>query len=363
MNRPSKKMLQPDGLESWLHPKQNPLIISGPCSAESHEQVMATARQLHDTGLVSAFRSGVWKPRTRPGAFEGHGERALQWLREVHQEFGFPIAVEVATPKHIEACLKAGIHILWIGARTSVNPFSVQELAEALKGVDIPVMVKNPLNPDLALWAGVIERFYINGIRKIAAVHRGFNTYEKSRFRNEPLWNIPIRLKSMFPELPVLCDPSHIAGRRSLLHEVAQQALLLDMDGLMIEAHHNPPEALTDAAQQLTPKNLVSLIQKLKIPVSPPLNPCMELEKLRSKIDEFDSQLINILAMRMQIVNEIAQYKKDCKMTVFQLRRWNTIIETRLQEGVQKGLSEQFLRSLLDLIHKESIELQSKIIT
>lgn len=358
----TQRQLETEPIESWLPAKHKPLIISGPCSAESREQVLDTAARLHATGLVSAFRSGIWKPRTRPGAFEGHGQAALEWLKEVHEKYGFPITVEVATPKHVEECLKAGIHILWIGARTSVNPFSVQELAEALKGVDIPVMVKNPLNPDLALWIGVIERFYMKGITKLAAIHRGFNTYEKSRYRNEPLWNIPIDLKSNFPDLPVLCDPSHIAGRRNLIQDVAQQALLLDMNGLMIEAHCNPEKALTDAAQQVTPEDLALLVNSLKIPTTAEENPCKELDIMRKRIDELDYQLINTLSKRMQIVYEIAHLKADCKMTVLQVKRWNQIIESRLQEGVEKGLTEKFLKDLLDLIHKESIELQSKII-
>ncbi|MBW6480352.1 MAG: bifunctional 3-deoxy-7-phosphoheptulonate synthase/chorismate mutase type II [Bacteroidales bacterium] len=361
MEAPAKQ-LQVQPIESWLPAVHKPLIISGPCSAESREQVLETAARLHATGMVSAFRSGVWKPRTRPGAFEGHGEKALEWLKEVNELYGFPLTVEVATPKHAEACLKAGIHILWIGARTSVNPFSIQELAESLKGVDIPVMVKNPLNPDLALWIGVIERFYMNGITKLAAIHRGFNTYERSRYRNEPLWNIPIDLKSNFPELPLICDPSHIAGKRSLLQEVAQQALLLDMNGLMIEAHCSPEKALTDAAQQLTPEDLSLMVNRLRIPTTAEENPCKELEILRKRIDEFDNQLINTLSKRMQIVNEIAHLKADCKMTILQVKRWNQIIETRMQEGIEKGLSEKFLKDFLDLIHKESIELQSKII-
>lgn len=356
------KQIQPQNIEQWLPARHKPLLISGPCSAESREQVITTAAQLQATGLVSAFRAGVWKPRTRPSSFEGHGKTALAWLKEVKETYGFPLAVEVATPAHVEACLEAGIDILWVGARTSVNPFSVQELAEALRGVDIPVMVKNPLNPDLALWMGVLERFYMSGITKLAAIHRGFNTYEKSRFRNEPLWNIPIELKSSFPELPLICDPSHIAGKRNLIAEVTRQALLLDMNGLMIESHHMPSEALTDAAQQLKPVDLHTIFSKLTVPESAEENPCFELEILRKRIDEFDNQLIGILSKRMHVVEEIARLKSDCKMTILQVRRWNTIIRTRMEMGKEKGLDEKFLKNLLDLIHKESIELQSRII-
>lgn len=349
-------------LSSWLPARSEPLVISGPCSAESREQVLATASALHKSGLVTAFRSGIWKPRSRPNGFEGRGEPALQWLKEVHHQYGFQLAVEVATPKHVEACLKEGIHILWIGARTSVNPFSIQELAEALKGVDIPVMIKNPLNPDLALWIGVIERFYLSGITKIAAIHRGFNTYEKTKYRNQPLWDIPVKLKSLFPQLPVICDPSHIAGQRGFLKEVAQQALLLDMEGFMIEAHHDPDKALTDAAQQVKPHDLEKLIRSLNIPVTSADNCCRDLEILRNKIDECDFQLIQALSKRMKLVNDIAYIKKDCKMTVLQIKRWNNIIATRMEEGLKKGLNDEFLKNLLDLIHKESIEIQSRII-
>jgi chorismate mutase len=350
-------------LNQWLPHREGPLIISGPCSAESREQVLETARLLKETGIVSAFRSGIWKPRTRPNEFEGHGIPALKWLTEVKQMYGFPVAVEVATPRHVEACLKEGTDILWIGARTSVNPFSVQELAEALRGVDIPVFIKNPLNPDLKLWMGVIERFLLSGITKLAAVHRGFNTYEKSRYRNEPLWEIPVKLKSHYPELPVLTDPSHIAGHRNLLREVIQHALLLDTSGFMIESHYNPDAALTDARQQVTPADLATLFEEIDIPLISEQSPCRDLEIFRCQIDEIDSALINLLSRRMDVVRDIARIKKECRMTVLQLKRWNTIIKTRTAEGEEKGLSLDFLRNLLDIIHKESIEIQSKEIS
>jgi chorismate mutase len=356
------KKLNIASLSQWFGKGSRPFIISGPCSAESREQVLATAEGLHQTGMVSAFRSGIWKPRTRPGAFEGHGAPALKWLTEVKQTYNMPVAVEVATPAHVEACLKEGIDILWVGARTSVNPFSVQELAEALRGVDIPVMIKNPLNPDLALWVGVIERFYNGGLTRIAAIHRGFNTFEKSRYRNEPLWEIPIKLKTIFPELPLLCDPSHIAGQREYLQEIIQRALLLDMDGFMIESHIDPSCALTDAAQQVTPHELKAMITGMEI-LAGGSDPCRELEVLRSKIDELDGLLVNLLAKRMDVVRDIATVKKECKITVLQLKRWNHIIESRTQDGIAKGLSREFLSHMLDLIHKESIEIQSRIIT
>ncbi len=350
-------------ISQWLKPKASPLIISGPCSAESRDQVMETARLLHQTGIVSAFRSGIWKPRTRPGAFEGNGVPALEWLKEVKQTYGFPLTVEVATTQHVEDCLKAGIDILWIGARTSVNPFSVQELAESLRGVDIPVMIKNPLNPELALWIGVIERFLMAGITKLAAVHRGFNTYEKTRYRNEPLWDIPIKLKSALPSLPIICDPSHIAGHRDYLKEIAQQALLLDVAGFMIETHCNPKAALTDADQQILPSELVELVGNLTIPVHTEDNPCRDLDFIRNRIDELDNSLITILSRRMNLVRDIARIKRDCKMTVLQVNRWNSIVESRTNDGMKKGLSEKFIRNVLDNIHQESIEIQSRIIS
>ena len=349
-------------LSSWLRAQASPLIISGPCSAESRDQVIKTASRLHATGVVSAFRSGVWKPRTRPSGFEGHGELALQWLKEVKETFGFPIAIEVATPQHIELSLRYGMDILWLGARTSVNPFSVQEITEALKGVDIPVMVKNPLNPDLTLWIGVIERLVLAGITKIAAIHRGFNTYEKSKFRNEPLWDIPVKLKSHFPSLPVLSDPSHIAGQRHLVAEVTQKALLLNSDGFMIESHYDPSIALTDASQQLTPEQLSEMVHNLKIPVKNEENPCGEMEALRNRVDDLDNRLLDILAKRMQIVEDIAKIKKECKMGILQLNRWQTILDTRIKSGREKGLGKEFLQSMLELIHKESIEIQSGIL-
>jgi chorismate mutase len=350
-------------VNQWLIQAEGPLIISGPCSAESREQVLETAKRLKETGIVSAFRSGIWKPRTRPNEFEGHGIPALKWLTEVKEKFNLPVAVEVATPRHVEACLKENIDILWIGARTSVNPFSVQELAEALKGVDIPVLIKNPLNPDLKLWIGVLERFMLTGINKIAAIHRGFNTWEKTRYRNEPLWEIPVKLKSLFPDLPVLTDPSHIAGNRELIREVVQHALLLDTAGFMIESHYSPDDALTDARQQITPAELALLFQDMDIPRASVQNPCRDLEIFRCKIDEIDSTLINLLSKRMEVVRDIAKIKKECHMTVLQLKRWNNIIQTRTAEGEDKGLSREFLRNLLDIIHKESIEIQSKEIS
>lgn len=349
-------------LSSWLPSAAQPLLISGPCSAESREQVLAIARALAQTGMVSAFRAGIWKPRTRPGAFEGQGLHALEWLQEVRERYAFPLAVEVATTSHVEACLKAGIDIIWIGARTSVNPFSVQEIAESLRGIDTPVMIKNPLNPDPALWAGVIERFYLSGVRRIAAIHRGFNTFEKTRYRNQPIWQIPIELKSIFPGLPLLCDPSHIAGQRQWIPEIAQQALDLDMDGLMIESHCHPEQALTDPAQQLTPDELTRLMKKLRISDAAEDRPMRELQKLRRAIDDYDHQMLQILAKRMDTVRDIAIWKKNQQITILQIKRWTDIMQDRIQAGSRLNLDKTFLHDILCLIHQQSIEIQSQII-
>ncbi|MFW5758362.1 MAG: chorismate mutase [Bacteroidota bacterium] len=351
-----------NGLHTWFNNFSHPLIISGPCSAESYDQVMKTANALHDTGLVSVFRSGIWKPRTRPNGFEGRGEEALQWIVEAKERFGFLTTVEVATPAHVELCLKHGIDLLWIGARTSVNPFSIQELADTINGVDIPVLVKNPVNPDLNLWIGVLERFYKAGIKKLAAVHRGFTIFEKTPYRNAPLWEIPIELKRLFPELPVLCDPSHIAGNRELIPDVAQKAFLLDMNGLMVETHIDPANAMTDAAQQLTPQQLVQLIENLDIPDSSAHTPCKEIEVLRSKIDDCDFKLIQSLADRMELVKQIALLKKECKLPVLQVNRWNQILETRIKAAELKGMNREMIKKVLELIHAESISLQTRII-
>jgi len=352
--------LNPLALNTWLTDFSHPLIISGPCSAESHDQVMKTSSALHDTGVVSVFRSGIWKPRTRPSGFEGRGEEALKWIAEVKERYGFLTTVEVATPAHVEMCLKHGVDILWIGARTSVNPFSVQELADTLRGVDIPVLVKNPVNPDLNLWIGVLERFFKAGITKIAAVHRGFTIFEKTPYRNAPLWEIPIELKRLFPGLPVLCDPSHIAGNRELIYDVAQKALLLDMNGLMIETHIDPSNAMTDAAQQLTPHQLAHLIENLDIPDPSAHTPCQEIEVLRSKIDDCDFRLINSLADRMELVKQIAVLKKECKFPVLQINRWNQILETRIKAAQLKGVNQEMTKKILELIHAESINLQTR---
>jgi chorismate mutase len=339
------------------------MIISGPCSAESEKQVMETAKALKKSGGVHIFRSGIWKPRTRPGSFEGVGEEGLQWLNRVKEEVGFRTAVEVAAPGHIEKALKFNIDLLWIGARTTSNPFSVQELAESLKGVDVPVLVKNPINPDLGMWIGALERFYNSGIRKLGAVHRGFYPFEPTKLRNIPKWEVPIELKTRYHNLPLFCDPSHISGTKEYIKEISQKALDLNMNGLMIEAHITPREALSDVAQQLSPGELSRLLKQLVFrEIS-----CEDrkfadmLESLREQIDSIDKQILELLAQRMSVVGEIGKYKSQNRVTIFQLRRWEKIISSRVKQGLKLGLSENFIKHLLELVHKESIQKQTEI--
>lgn len=349
-------------LSQWLPTNEKPLVISGPCSAESRGQVLETAYRLAAVPQVKVFRAGLWKPRTRPSAFEGVGEAGLEWLTEVQQETGLLTTVEVARPEHVEACLKHKVDILWLGARTVVNPFSVQELADVLKGVDIPVMVKNPLNPDLALWMGALERLNKSGINKLVAIHRGFYYYHHALYRNQPMWEIPIELQRRVPGLPVICDPSHISGRRDLLLQISQKALDLEMDGLIIESHSDPDKALTDAAQQITPEDLALLISSLVIRERQG-NKDFEthLEKLRREIDKMDAELLDILSKRLKIVDEIGQYKKENNITILQIRRWSDIIYDRLNLGSKFGLDREFLLNMLQLVHEESIRRQEII--
>ena len=351
-------------LNNWI-PKGNlPLVISGPCSAETHDQVMDTARKLAAIPQVKVFRAGLWKPRTRPSAFEGVGEVGLQWLKDVQQETGLLTAVEVARPEHVEACLKNNVDILWLGARTVVNPFSVQELSEVLKGVDIPVMVKNPLNPDITLWLGALERLNQAGIKKLAAIHRGFYYYRHALYRNQPMWEVPIELQRQVPDLPVICDPSHISGRRDLLLQVSQKALDLEMAGLMIESHSDPDHALTDANQQITPSELETLLGSLIVRQTKGNKEFeTKLEMLRREIDKMDAELLDILSRRMQIVDEIGQYKKENNITILQIRRWSDIIFDRLNLGSRIGLDREFLLQMLQLVHEESIRRQEGIMS
>jgi chorismate mutase len=347
-------------LNDWL-PSQKPLLISGPCSAESPEQVMQTAKQLGDSGLVSVLRAGIWKPRTRPNSFEGVGKEALTWLVDAAKTNHLKSATEVANVQHVESCLKAGVDILWIGARTSGNPFSVQEIADSLKGVDIPVLIKNPINPDLQLWMGALERINSSGITKIGAIHRGFSNAGKSIYRNQPMWDIAIELKALCPFLPLFCDPSHIAGNRELIPNIAQRAMDLDMDGLMIETHPTPDEAWSDAKQQITPQQLIELISGLQIrQVSSESKEFIsQLEKLRASIDKVDHNIFSWLSERMELVEQIGDYKKANDVTILQVDRWNEIKKTRKKLGNQLGLSEEFVMDLVRIIHKESIRKQT----
>jgi chorismate mutase len=350
-------------LHDWLSlPQGKPLIIAGPCGAESEQQVLKTAHAIKENSLVKIFRAGVWKPRTRPDSFAGAGDIALEWLKKVKQETGLLTTVEVATPDHVEKALKAGIDVLWIGARTTVSPFAMQELAESLRGIDIPVMVKNPINPELDLWKGALERINRAGIKKLVAIHRGFFTFEKTFYRNQPNWQLPIELKISCPQLPVICDPSHICGSTEFIPEVAQKALDLDMSGLMIESHIYPAKALSDAKQQLTPGELTHLLNSLVYRSSANRSAeNNELKELRIMIDEIDSRLLQSVSERLNIVDKIGRYKKENNVTIFQLDRWKEIIRTRTGLGESLGLKKDFIKSLLQLVHKESIRIQTKV--
>jgi len=350
-------------LNNWFQNLSEPLIIAGPCSAESEEQVLKTAKQIADLGKVSVYRSGVWKPRTRPGNFEGIGEDALQWLKSVKSETGLLIAVEVANADHVTKAINADVDILWIGARTTSNPFSVQELADCLKGYDKPIMVKNPINPDVQLWVGALERFYKAGVTKLAAIHRGFYPFEATTLRNIPKWEIPIELKSMCHDLPIICDPSHIAGNTEYIPEIAQKAMDLNMAGLMIETHYDPSIALSDMLQQLTPNELGELLNDLVFRSSSSTNDGFEsvLETLREQIDSIDTQMLELLSQRMNVVKDIGNYKSKNEVTILQLRRWEKIISTRVKLGKKLGLTEEFVKKLLQLVHKESIQRQAEV--
>ena len=350
---------------SWLDDFKlsHPLVIAGPCSAETKEQVLAVARELKDSD-VSIYRAGIWKPRTRPGGFEGVGAIGLKWLQQAKEETGLLMAVEVANAAHVKLALEHDIDVLWIGARTTVNPFAVQEIAEALQGSDKIVLVKNPVNPDLALWIGGVERLYNAGIRKLGVVHRGFSTYEKTKYRNIPEWQIPIELQSRFPDLPLICDPSHITGRRDMIQEVAQQALDLNYDGLMIETHPDPDNAWSDAAQQVTPTVLKQIFRDLKVKKmnSEEDDFNNEMTKLRANIDIADSKILEILGRRMEISDQIGVLKKSKNVAILQNKRWNEILEKMILEGQQKGLSEEFIMRFFKAVHQESILHQEKII-
>ena len=336
-----------------------PLVIAGPCSAETEEQVMCTAKQLAEKGC-HIFRAGVWKPRTKPGGFEGNGEAALPWLAQVKKETGMLISTEVATPEHVELALKYGVDVLWVGARTSANPFAMQALADSLKGADVPVLVKNPVNPDLELWIGALERINQAGIKRLGAIHRGFSSYDKKIYRNLPMWQIPIELHRRLPELPIICDPSHIGGTRELIAPLCQQAMDLGFDGLIVESHCEPDKAWSDAKQQVTPDVLDYILSLLVV-----RNESVTTEGinvLRKQIDELDNQLMDLLAKRMRVCREIGQYKKEHNMTVLQTARYNEILEKRGAQGALCGMGAKFVKKIFEEVHEESVRQQIEIL-
>jgi chorismate mutase len=342
---------------------KRPLIISGPCSAETEEQVLETAVQLQQTGQVDMLRAGIWKPRTRPGSFEGIGTKGLPWLQKAKNLTGMPVAVEAATGKQVEDALHFEVDVLWIGARTTVNPFSVQEVADALRGVDIPVLIKNPINPDLELWIGAVERVAKAGIKQIGLIHRGFSSYGNTEYRNAPMWHLAIEMKRRHPDLMMINDPSHICGRRDILQEVAQKAIDLDFDGLIIESHIDPDKAWSDARQQITPEQLAELLKGIRWRKDDIASDAYHtaMEKMRQQINQLDDELLQLLGQRMKIADQIGQYKKENDITILQTNRWNAILERAFKKGEQIGLSKEFVTKYFDAVHMESISHQNKI--
>ncbi|WP_425234293.1 chorismate mutase [Ulvibacterium sp.] len=352
-------------LRKWLDDMElpHPLVIAGPCSAETEKQVLRIAHDLKDTD-VNYYRAGIWKPRTRPGNFEGVGALGLKWLQKVKEETGLKTATEVANRNHVELALEHDIDLLWIGARSTVSPFIVQDIADALEGTDKIVLIKNPVNPDLSLWLGAVERLYTANIKKLGVIHRGFSTYEKSKYRNIPEWQLAIELQTKFPDLPIINDPSHITGKRDMIFDVSQTALDLNFDGLMIETHFDPDNAWSDAAQQVTPKRLVQIMEDLKIrkETDKEAEYNSRLNNLRAQIDIIDNQLIDMLGKRMKVSGGIGELKKQRNVAVLQTNRWNSILGKMILEGESKGLSEEFVLKMFKAIHQESINHQEKII-
>src|SRR5690606_36365564 len=352
-------------LSSWINTGGNPLVIAGPCSAETEEQVVSTAHLIANTGKAHVLRAGIWKPRTRPGEFEGIGSVGLTWLKRAKEETGMLTSTEVATAKHVEEALAAGVDILWVGARSTANPFTVQEIADALEaaGADVPVFVKNPVNSDWALWIGVLERINRAGIKKIGAIHRGFSSFEKTAFRNDPMWDLAIQLKTIAPKLPIINDPSHICGNRELIPYITQKAMDMDMQGLIIETHIDPSVAWTDAQQQVTPAALAELFDNLHIRKSASDNPAFEdkLAELRQQIDKLDDQIIKLIGDRMKIAEQIGAYKRDNSVTILQVSRWDEIVQKRKQLANALNLGEDFTVKYLELLHNESIRKQNEV--
>ena len=345
-------------IRQWFKNHEELLVISGPCSVESREQLLATAEGLSEIDKVKVLRGGIWKPRTRPDAFEGIGEEGLKWMQEAKQRYGFLTMTEVAVPEHVELALKYGIDILWLGARTVVNPFSVQELADCLKGCDIPVFVKNPIAPDLKLWLGAFERLGSAGLTCLGGIHRGFSSYDETPYRNAPLWEIPIELLRLRRDIPIITDISHICGCRELLQEVAQTALDMGTLGFMIETHNDPDNALTDAKQQITPESLKKAFSKLTFRKKKVDRDETVLQNYRKEIDEIDDELLNLIAKRMNVSEKIGDFKKEHKVAVLQMDRWKSVMEDHINKGVSLGLNEESVKEIFEIIHKDSINRQ-----
>lgn len=346
---------------NWMKGTKKPFLIAGPCSAESEEQLRSSVMPI--LNKVDYVRAGIWKPRTRPGNFEGVGEKGLVWINTLKKEMPFHFATEVGTPEHVELALKHQVDLVWIGARTTVNPFLVSELAEVLRGTDLPVLIKNPIHPELALWKGAIERFAKNNVRGLGAIHRGFHSYQKSLYRNIPLWQIPLDLKSEFPELPLLCDPSHIGGDRQMISKISQKALNLAYDGLMIETHYAPDQALSDAQQQVSPQQLLKILDHLtyRRPGLTEETFLNQLEIIREQIDQADLELLQALAKRMDLVAHIGEIKKEHNVAIFQISRWKEIFKSRLEMGKEFKLDESFIMEMLRLLHQQSVKKQTEI--
>ncbi len=355
--------LEINPIKTWLPHINNPLLIAGPCSLETEEQTVETAKLLAKDHRVFIYRGGIWKPRTRPGSFEGVGSIGLKWLQTVQKETGLPVGTEVANAQHTEEALNAGVDVLWIGARSTASPFVVQEIADVLKGTNAVVMVKNPVNPDVQLWMGAIERVYQSGIKNIVAIHRGFTPFRDSQYRNYPNWKTVIELRRLMPNLPIICDPSHIAGKREYLFEISQKAFDMGLEGLMIESHIDPSCALSDAAQQLTPADLGKLLDKLIIRHENADNPDFEtrLDVLRNRIDAIDTELLEILSSRIEIVKQIGKYKKENNVTALQINRWAQLMENRVNLGKKLDINDKFVQTLFQLIHEDSVRMQTEI--